>query len=448
MNDAIGNDLDLLHDLIGRARRAGADAADAVLFEGTSLSHGRRLGKTEKLERSEGQDLGLRVFHGRQQAVVSSSDRSPKALGELVARAVEMARAVPEDPFCGIADPDEITREWPSLDMSDPEEPSAEVLIERARAAEEAALAVPGVTNSEGAEAGWGRSRVALAASNGFAGAYSGTSHGVSASVIGGEGTGMERDYDYSSAVYAGDLRDPAEIGRSAGERAVKRLGARKMPTCRCPVVFDPRVARGFISALLGSISGPSIARGTSFLKDRLGTRIFPEAITIIDDPHRHRGLRSKPFDAEGLPNHRRAIIDHGVLTTWLLDLRSARQLRLKSTGHAARGTSSPPGPSPTNVWIEPGPVSPRALISDIASGLYVTEMMGFGVNGVTGDYSRGAAGFWIDKGEIAFPVSEMTVAGNLKDMFLRLAAADDLEFKAGMDAPTLRIDDLTVAGA
>jgi PmbA protein len=448
MDDTTGNDIDLLQDLIGRARRAGADAADAVLFEGISLSHGRRLGKTEKLERSEGQDLGLRVFIGRQQAVVSSSDRSPKALDELVARAVEMARAVPEDPFCGVADPAEITRQWPALDMSDPEEPSAEVLIERARAAEEAALAVPGVTNSEGAEAGWGRSRVALAASNGFAGVYSGTSHGVSASVIGGEGSGMERDYDYSSAVYAADLRDPAEIGKSAGERAIKRLGAKKMPTCRCPVVFDPRVARGLISALLGAISGPSIARGTSFLKDRLGERIFPEAITIIDDPHRQRGLRSKPFDAEGLPNRRRAIIDKGVLTTWLLDLRSARQLNLRSTGHAARGTSSPPGPSPTNVWIEPGAVSPQALISDIESGLYVTEMMGMGVNGVTGDYSRGAAGFWIDKGEIAFPVSEMTVAGNLKDMFLRLVAADDLEFKAGMDAPTLRIDELTVAGA
>jgi PmbA protein len=448
MNDNTGNGIDLLQDLIGRACRAGADAADAVLFEGTSLSHGRRLGKTEKLERSEGHDLGLRVFIGRQQAVVSSSDRSPKALNELVARAVEMARTVPEDPFCGIADPADIARDWPTLDMSDAEEPSAEVLIERARAAEEAALAVPGVTNSEGAEAGWGRSRVALAASNGFAGTYAGTSHGVSASVIGGEGTGMERDYDYSSAVYAADLRDPAEIGKSAGERAVKRLGAKKMPTCRCPVVFDPRVARSFISALLGAISGPSIARGTSFLKDRLGQRIFPEAITIIDDPHRRRGLRSKPFDAEGLANRRRAIIDKGVLTTWLLDLRSARQLNLKSTGHAARGTSSPPGPSATNVWIEPGAMNPQALMSDIGSGLYVTEMMGFGVNGVTGDYSRGAAGFWIDKGEIAFPVSEMTVAGNLKDMFLRLVAADDLEFKAGMDAPTLRIDDLTVAGA
>jgi PmbA protein len=442
------NAIDLLHDLIGRARRTGADAADAVFVEGVSLSHGRRLGKTEKLERSEGHDLGLRVFIGRQQAIVSSSDRSPEALDQLVERAVAMARAVPEDPFCGVAAPQEIARDWPALDMADPEEPDAEVLIERARAAEEAALAVPGVTNSEGAEAGWGRSQVAFAASNGFAGGYAGTSQGVSASVIGGEGAGMERDYDFASAVYAVDLRDPAAVGKSAGERAVKRLGAKKMPTCRCPVVFDPRVARGFISALLGAISGPAIARGTSFLKDKLGERIFPEAITIFDDPHRPRGLRSKPFDGEGLANRRRALIDKGVLTTWLLDLRSARQLQLKSTGHAARGTSSPPGPAPTNVWIEPGTMTPQELIADIETGLYVTEMMGFGVNGVTGDYSRGAAGFWIDKGEIAFPVSEMTVAGNLKDMFQRLVAADDLEFKTGIDAPTLRIDDLTVAGA
>ena len=443
-----GARLDLLHDLIAKARRAGADTADAVLFEGSSLSHGRRLGKTEKLERSEGQDLGLRVFIGRQQAIVSSTDRSPKALAELVERAVAMARTVPEDPFSGIADPAETAHEWPSLDMLDPVEPAAEILIERARAAEEAALAVAGVTNSEGAEAGWGRSTIALVASNGFAGTYSGSSVGVSASVIAGSGTGMERDYDYASAIFASDLRDPSEIGKSAGERAVKRLGAKKMPTCRCPVVFDPRVARGFISHLLGSISGPSIARGTSFLKDRLGERIFPEAITIIDDPHRHRGLRSKPFDGEGIANRRRAIIEKGVLTTWLLDLRSARQLGLKTTGHAARGTASPPSPAATNVWIEAGPMSPAALIADIESGFYVTEMMGMGVNGVTGDYSRGAAGFWIEKGEITFPVSEMTVAGNLKDIFARVVAADDLEFKAGADSPTLRVDDLTVAGA
>jgi len=442
------NDIDLLQDLVACARRAGADAADAVLFEGVSLSHARRLGKTEKLERSESQDLGLRVLVGKRQAIVSSSDRSPGMLAELVERTLAMARAVPEDPFCGLADPEEIAHEWPVLDMLDPEEPSAETLIERARAAEEAALAVEGITNSEGAEAGWGRSRIALAASNGFAGGYAGSSHGVSVTVIGGSGTQMERDYDFTSAVYAADLRDPAEVGRSAGERAVRRLGARKMPTSRVPVVFDPRVARSFISHLLGAISGPSIARGTSFLKDKLGQRIFPEAITLTEDPHRQRGHRSKPFDAEGLPNRRRALIDKGVLTTWLLDLRSARQLGLKSTGHAARGTSSPPGPSATNIWVEPGSLTPAQLIADIKSGFFVSELMGMGVNGLTGDYSRGAAGFWIENGEIAFPVSEMTVAGNLNDMFARLVAANDLEFRTGTDSPTLRIDDLIVAGS
>ncbi|HVB15402.1 MAG TPA: metallopeptidase TldD-related protein [Stellaceae bacterium] len=448
MSKEAANDIDLLQDLVARARKAGADAADAVLVEGISLSHARRLGKVEKLERSEGQDLGLRVLIGKQQAIVSSSDRSPKMLAELVERTLAMAKAVPEDPFCGLADPAEIVRDWPKLDMLDPVEPSAEELIERARAAEEAAMAVPGITNSEGAEAGWGRSRIALAASNGFAGGYAGSSHGVSVSVIGGSGTKMERDYDYSSAVYAADLRDPAEIGKSAGERTIKRLGPRKMPTGRYPIVLDPRVARSFISHLLGAISGPSIARGTSFLKDKLGQRIFPEAITITEDPHKQRGHRSKPFDAEGLPNRRHALIDKGVLTTWLLDLRSARQLGLKSTGHAARGTASPPSPSATNIWIEPGMMSPAELMSDIKSGFFVTELMGMGVNGLTGDYSRGAAGFWIENGEISFPVSEMTVAGNLNDMFARMVAANDLEFRAGADSPTLRIDDLAVAGA
>src|SRR5579864_2527890 len=385
--------IDLLQDLVAKARRAGADAADAVLFEGTSLSHARRLGKVEKLERSEIQALGLRVFVGKQQAMASSGDRSAKALAELVERTVAMARAVPEDPFCGLADPSEITHQWPTLDMLDPAEPSAEELIERARAAEDAAMAVAGVTNSEGAEAGWGRSRIALVASNGFAGGYAGSHHAVSVAVIGGSGLQMERDYDFANAVYASDLRDPAEIGKSAAERTIKRLNAKKMPTCRCPVIFDPRVARGFLSHLLGAISGPAIARGTSFLKYKLGQRIFPEAITVTEDPHRRRGHRSKPFDAEGLPNRRRALIDKGVLTTWLLDLRSARQLGLKSTGHAARGTASPPGPAATNIWIEPGTLTPQQLMSDIKSGFYVTELMGMGVNGITGHYSRGAAG-------------------------------------------------------
>jgi PmbA protein len=369
-------------------------------------------------------------------------------MAELVARAIAMAKAVPQDPYCGLADPQDLARNWPELDMADPEEPSPERLIARAAAAEEAALAVKGVTNSEGAEASWSRSMVALAASNGFTGSYGGTGHGVSVAVLAGQGSAMERDYDFTSAVHAGDLRDPSAVGKSAGERAVRRLGGRKVPTCQCPVLYDPRVAGGLVRHLVGAISGPAIARGTSFLKDKLGQRIFPAGVNVIDDPHRRRGLRSKPFDAEGVANGRRAIIEDGVLTTWLLDLASARQLGLKTTGHASRGSSSPPSPSPTNLWLEPGAVSREDLIGAVDEGLYVTELMGMGINGVTGDYSRGAAGFWIEKGALAYPVSEVTVAGNLKDMFRQLTVASDLTFRYGVDAPTLRIDGLTVAGA
>ncbi len=440
--------LDFLGELIAKARRAGADQADAVLFEGVSLSHAQRLGKIEKLERSESYDLGLRVLIGKRQAIVSSNDRASSAIAPLVERAIAMAKAVPEDPYCGLAEPGEIVRSWPELDMIDAEEPSPERLIERAAAAEEAARAVPGVTNSEGAEAGWGRSRVAMAASNGFAGGYAGTGHSVSAAVLAGEGTGMERDYAYSSAVHAADLRDPAEIGREAGTRAVRRLDARKVATCQVPVIYEPRIASSLLRHLAGAISGPAVARGTSFLKDKLGQRVFATGVTVIDEPHKKRGLRSKPFDGEGIANHRRAIIEDGVLTTWLLDLASARQLKLRSTGHASRGTSSPPGPSPTNLWLEPGAVTAQELIGDIQSGFYVTELMGQGINGVTGDYSRGAAGFWIENGELTYAVSELTVAGNLKEMFAHLAAASDLEFRTGLDAPTLRIDGMTVAGS
>ena len=440
--------LTLLGDLISRATKAGADAADAVLFESASLSHAQRLGKVEKLERSEGYDLGLRVLIGQRQAIVSSNDRSPAALGELLERAIAMAKTVPEDPYCGLAAPEELARDWPSLDLVDPTEPKPEVLIARASAAEDAARAVPGVTNSEGAEASWGRSSVALVASNGFAGGYSGTNSSISAAVLAGSGTGMERDYDYSSAVWAEDLLDPAAIGKSAGERAVKRLKPRKVPTQKVPVIFDPRVSGGIMRHMIGAISGPAIARGTSFLKDKLGQRIFPAGLRIIDDPHRRRGLRAKPFDGEGVRNQRRAIIDDGVLQTWLLDLRSARQLGLKSTGHASRGTSGPPGPAPTNLYMEPGAVTAQELIADIKQGLYVAELMGMGINGVTGDYSRGAAGFWIENGELTFPVSEVTIASNLKEMFLHLTPASDLVFKTGSDAPSLRIDGMTIAGA
>jgi PmbA protein len=447
MATLVANDLDFLTDLLARARRAGADAADALYVQGTSISHARRLGKLEKLERSEGQDLGLRVFVGKRQAIVSSSDRSPKAIEELVERAVAMARLAPEDPFCGLADPAELAREIPDLDLFDPVEPSTETLVERARIAEETALAVPGITNSEGAEAGWGSSRIALAASNGFAASYARTSHSVSAAVLAGNGTGMERDYDYATAVFGSDLESPETIGRRAAERTLKRLNPRKVETCKCAIVYDPRVSSGLLRHLAGAINGAAIARGTSFLKDRMAQRIFPEAITIIDDPFRKRGLNSKPVDGEGIAPQRRAIIDKGVLTTWLLDLRSARQLGLKSTGHASRGTTSPPGPSASNLYMEAGKTSRDALIKSVKKGLYVTEFIGMGVNNVTGDYSRGAAGFWIENGELTFPVSEVTVAGNLLEMFQRITAADDLTFRYGVDAPTVMIDQLTLAG-
>jgi PmbA protein len=440
-------DLDLLADLIAAARRAGADAADALHVQSAAVSVARRLGKPEKLEREESQDLGLRVLICRRQAVVSTTDLGRSALDGLVERAIAMARAVPEDPYCGLAEPGELARQFPELDIADDAEPSAELLAERAQAAEDAARAVPGITNSEGGEASWSRSRVLLFASNGFAGSYSVTRHGVSASVLAGSGTAMERDYDFSAAVHGTDLEDPVAVGRRAGERAVRRLNPRKAATMRAPVIYDPRVAGGMLGHLAGAINGSSIARGTSFLKDRLGQAIFPKGVTVIDDPHRQRGLRSKPFDGEGVANRRRALIEDGALTTWILDLRSARQLGLASTGHAARGTGGPPGPSATNLWLDPGPVTPAELMEDVAQGLYVTELIGFGVNGITGDYSRGAAGFWIENGKIAYPVSEVTVAGNLLDMFRELSAASDLQFRTGVDAPTLRIEGMTIAG-
>lgn len=439
--------LNLLGDLIAKARAAGADAADAVLFDSASVSLSQRLGATEKLERSESGDLGLRVFIGKRQAIVSSSDRSAKALGELVERAVAMARVVPEDPFAGLADPEQIAHSFPEIDILDPAEPAIESLMERARRAEEAALAVTGVTNSEGADAGWSRSTIAIAASNGFAGSYGVSRQSLSASVLAGTGTGMERDYDYDSKVYGADLRDAADIGREAGERAVRRLNPRRMKSGKLPVVFDPRASRGLLGHLTGAISGPSIARGTSFLKDKMGERIFPEGVTIIDDPHVMRGLRSRPFDAEGVAVRRHTIIEDGRLTTWLLDLRSARQLGLATTGHAARGTSGPPGPAPANVYMAAGKRSRADLLAEIKEGFYVTDLMGMGVNGVTGDYSRGAGGFWIENGVITHPVNEMTIAGNLKDMFLNMEAADDLELRFGMDAPTVRIDGMMIAG-
>ncbi len=447
MTDA-DTDLDLLDTLIAKARARGADQADAVAARGVSISHARRLGNVEKLERSESQDLGLRVLIGHKQAVVSSNDWSSAALDDLVERAMAMAGAVPDDPYAGLATAEQISPgPHPNVDSVDPVEPSAQDLLDCAAAAEEAALSVAGVSNSEGAEADWSHWSIALAASNGFSGTYQGSRHGVGVSVLAGEGVGMESDYDYSTAVYRSDLDDPVKVGKSAGERADAKLNPRKGPTTSAPVIFDPRVSNGMLRHLTSAINGAGIARGVGFLKDKMGDQIMPKGVTVLDDPHRPRGLGSKPFDAEGLANPALALVEDGVLQTWILDLRSARQLDLTSNGRAARGVSGPPSPSTTNVYMQPGALTPEALIGEIESGFYVTSMMGMGVNGVTGDYSRGASGFWIEKGEIAYPVNEVTVAGNLIEMFLNLTPANDLRFKYATNAPTLRIDGMTVAG-
>lgn len=441
------NDLDFLSSLVKKAEKGGADAADAVLFESMSLEVSYRLGKREDLERSESKDLGLRIFKGQKQAIVSSTDITASSLDELLERGLSMAAAMPDDPYCGLADTDHLSKNHPDLDLNEDHEPAPEALYDLAAKAEEAALAVDGVSNSENAGAGWNRNRIALVTSSGFTGSYATSSHSIFASVIAGEGTAMERDYDFSSARHTADLDAPEKIGTKAGEQAVKRLKPRKVESQQVPVLFDPRVSRSILGHFSSAISGTSVARGTSFLKDSLDTAVFKPDIVIVDDPHRPRGLASKPFDGEGVTNRKWLLVDQGVLTTWVLDSASARQLELQTTGHASRGTSGPPSPNTTNLYMQPGDQSPEELIGGIDDGLYVTELIGFGVNGVTGDYSRGGAGFWIEKGELAYPVSELTIAGNLRDMFLETTPANDLIFRYGSNAPTLRIDGLMVAG-
>jgi PmbA protein len=384
---------------------------------------------------------------GQRAAMVSSSSVDPAGFQALVDRAVAMARVIPEDKYAGLADtmrPPQLD----NLDLDDPSEPSAEALIERASRAEEAALSVAGVTNSEGADAGFSRSEVVLVTSAGFAGRRAGTGHSISATALAGSGTGMQRDYDYHSVNHLADLDDPTAIGLSAGERAIRRLNPTRPKTAKLPVVFDPRVSGGLIGHLTGAINGASVARGTTFLKDKMGQRIFAPGIFIHDDPRRVRGPRSKVFDGEGTPTQARALIEDGILTTWLLDSRSARQLGLVSTGHAARGTGGPPSPSATNLYMAAGKMTPAELMADIKLGLYVVELIGMGVNGLTGDYSRGAAGFMIRDGVLAEPVAEITIAGHLNDIFAGLTPANDLRFRRGTDSPTVRVEGMTMAGA
>ena len=437
---------DLAERLVAAARRAGADAADALAVRSVSLAVEVREGAVEESERSEGDDVGLRAFVGRRQAVVSSNDVNAN-VAELAERAVAMAKAAPEDPFAGLADPARLARDVPDLDLLDPDLPTVALLEERAQRAEHAGLAVKGVTKSGGASASAGIGGMVLVTSHGFRGAYLSSGQSVSMTAIAGEGTAMERDYDYSSTLHGADLDPPEKVGRTAGERTVERLNPRKVKSKRVPVVFDRRIAGSLVSHLASAVNGAAVARKTSFLKDRLGQRLFRPGIQVLDDPLRRRGLRSRPFDAEGVATRRLAVVEDGVLASWILDSATARELGFASTGHAQRGVSSTPAPGPSNLHLAAGSDTPEALMADIAEGFYVTDLIGVGVNQVTGDYSRGASGFWIENGKRSYPVSEVTIAGNLIEMFQTLLPANDLEFRFGTNAPSVRVEGLTVAG-
>lgn len=434
--------------IVEAACRIGADAADAIYVCDASTQVQMRLGALEDVERSEGEEIGLRVFAGRRSATVSSSDMSREALAKLAERALAMAREAPEDQYAGLAPEELLLRKKPNgLELADPQDPQPEALKQRALIAEDAARSVMGVTNSEGAGAGAGRSHIALATSHGFSGSYAGTSHSCYASVLAGAGSDMQRDYASHNVRHLADLESAEAIGHRAGQRAVSRLNPDKIESGRMPVIFDPRIGSSLVGHLLGGIVGQAVARKSSFLLDFLGKQIFGPQIAIIDDPLRPRGLRSRPFDGEGLPTKRTALIEGGVLTGWLLDSASARQLGLQPTGHASRGTGGAPGASASNVYLEPGTRTPGELMADVKRGIYVTELIGMGVNMVTGDYSRGASGFLIENGATGPAVAEITIAGNLLDMFAELAAANDLEFRHGVNVPTLRIDGMMVAG-
>jgi PmbA protein len=437
----------LAERLVEAARRAGADAADAVAVRSASLSVEVREGAVEESERAEADDLGLRVLVGHRQAVVSTNDLAEHGIAALAERAVAMARVAPEDPFAGLAERARLAKTFPDLDLVDPELPHVAKLESLALEAEKAAVSVPGVTKSGGASAGAGIGGMVLVTSEGFSGAYLGSHHSLAMTAIAGEGTAMERDYDFSSALHAADLEDAEQIGRNAGERAAKRVNPRKVKSGRVPVVFDPRVSGTLVSHLGSAINGAAIARRTSFLQDKLGDQLFGSGIRILDDPLRRRGLRSRPFDGEGVAGQPIALVERGVLKSWLLDCATARELDLATTGHAQRGVSAAPSPGPTNLYLEPGAQSPQALIGGIRDGFYVTDLIGMGVNFVTGDYSRGAAGFWIENGELTYPVSEVTIAGDLVELFRTLAPANDLVFRYGTNAPTLRVEGMTVAG-
>lgn len=440
----------LTQTLLEVARRAGADAADAMAVRDTSLSVDVRGGVLEQAERAESTDIGLRVLLGRRQACVSASDTRPETMEAMAARAVAMAREAPEDPTVGLAEPEQLAKGWDieALELCDPaDEPGPDTLEEDARRAEAAALDVAGVSQVQSASAGYGRRQVHMAASNGFSGGYGRSDRALSCVAIAGSGAGMERDHDGDMRIFQADLRPPEDIGRSAGERAAARLSPRRPRTGAFPVLYDERVAASLIGHLLAAVNGTAITRGASWLRDAQGQAVLPEALSLIEDPHRPRAAGSRPFDGEGLPTRRRAIVENGVLTGWTLDLATGRKLGLPSTGNAARGTSAPPSPSNWNVALTQGARSREELLREMGTGLLVTSMIGSTINPNTGDYSRGASGFWIEEGEIAYPVNECTIAGNLREMLMRMTPANDARAHLSRVVPSLLVEGMTLAG-
>jgi len=440
----------LTHALLNAARKAGASAADAIAIEGRSMTIDMRGGTLEQAEREEGVDVGLRVLVGQRQACVSASADRPAVLGALAERAVAMAREAPEDPYIGLADPGQLAQSWDmaALELSDPTpESSPQDLQDDAREAEAAALAVKGVTQVQSASAGYSWRAVHMAATNGFSGGYERTDRGLSCVAIGGEGTGMERDYDGDSRIFQDDLRSALDIGRSAGERTVAALNPRRPRTGAYPVLFDERISSSLIGHLLAASNGAAITRGSSWLMGRLGDQVLPKGLSVIEDPHRPRVMGSRAFDAEGLPTQRRALVDDGVLTGWALDLANARKLGMDPTGSAKRGTSSPPSPGTWNIELTQGPHSRDDLLAQMGTGLLVTSMIGATINPNTGDYSRGATGFWVENGEIAYPVNECTIAGSLPEMLRKMTPANDARPWLSRVVPSLLVEGLTIAG-
>ena len=445
------DDKDVMNILIDTALSSGASAADCVLSRSRGVSLTRRLGKDETIERYEDFDTGLRVFVGNKIASVSTNENSETAIKDVARRAVDMAKIAPQDDFSLIAS-QEILEEFPinealSVDSYDKVEPNIDIIRDRAKEVEDTALSVKGITNSDGADASWGEGETLLMTSNGFFGCSKKSNHSVSVVVIAEKNGKMERDYDYSSKVFGEDLKTSKQIGLEAANKTLARMGATKPVTGKYPVIFDPRVSRSIASHFASAINGSAIARKTSFLKDMLNKQVANTSINIVDDPFLERGLGSRLFDAEGLGSRKYTLIKDGILQQWLLDLSSAKQLNLKPFGNAKRGISGPPSPGTSNFMILPGKITPENLIKGVSNGFYVTDMIGSSVSMITGDYSRGASGFWIKNGKLSMPITEATIAGNLKEMFMTLQPANDLDFSHSMNSPTLLIEGMTIAG-